>query len=138
VYAIIVVGLVYREIGPREIFESAARSMYLTAQVFVIVAAAGLFSWTLTVGGAPQALAAFIKALDVPPWAVLLAINLMLLAVGMFLDTASSILVLTPLLVPIARAIGVDPVHFGVILVMNLSRASIRAWCRSSSPRSAR
>ena len=121
VYAIIVVGLVYREITPREIFQSAARSMYLTAQVFVIVAAAGLFSWTLTVGGAPQALAAFIKSLEVPPWAVLLAINLVLLAVGMFLDTASSILVLTPLLVPIARAIGVDPVHFGVILVMNLS-----------------
>ena len=121
VYAIIVVGLVYREIGPREIFDSAARSMYLTAQVFVIVAAAGLFSWTLTVGGAPQALAAFIKSLEVPPWAVLLAINLVLLAVGMFLDTASSILVLTPLLVLIARAIGVVPVHFGVILVMNLS-----------------
>jgi C4-dicarboxylate transporter DctM subunit len=95
--------------------------MYLTAQVFVIVAAAGLFSWTLTVGGAPQALAAFIKSLEVPPWAVLLAINIVLLLVGMFLDTASSILVLTPLLVPIARAIGVDPVHFGVILVMNLS-----------------
>jgi C4-dicarboxylate transporter DctM subunit len=121
VYAMIVVGLVYREISPREIFASAARSMYLTAQVFVIVAAAGLFSWTLTVGGAPQALAGFIKGLDVPPWAVLLAINLLLLAVGMFLDTASSILVLTPLLVPIARAIGVDPVHFGVILIMNLS-----------------
>jgi C4-dicarboxylate transporter DctM subunit len=121
VYAMVVVGLVYREIGPREIFESAARSMYLTAQVFVIVAAAGLFSWTLTVGGAPQALAAFIQALEVPPWAVLLAINVLLLAVGMFLDTASSILVLTPLLVPIARAIGVDPVHFGVILIMNLS-----------------
>ncbi|MGE5792295.1 MAG: TRAP transporter large permease, partial [Bacteroidota bacterium] len=107
VYAMIVVGLVYREISPREIFASAARSMYLTAQVFVIVAAAGLFSWTLTVGGAPQALAGFIRGLDVPPWAVLLAINLLLLAVGMFLDTASSILVLTPLLVPIARAIGV-------------------------------
>jgi C4-dicarboxylate transporter DctM subunit len=121
VYAMIVVGLVYREISPREIFASAARSMYLTAQVFVIVAAAGLFSWTLTVGGAPQALAGFIRGLDVPPWAVLLAINLLLLAVGMFLDTASSILVLTPLLVPIARAIGVDPVHFGVILIMNLS-----------------
>ena len=121
VYAIIVVGLVYREITPREIFESAARSMYLTAQVFVIVAAAGLFSWTLTVGGAPQALAAFITSLELPPWAVLMAINVVLLLVGMFLDTASSILVLTPLLVPIARAIGVDPVHFGVILIMNLS-----------------
>jgi C4-dicarboxylate transporter DctM subunit len=52
---------------------------------------------------------------------VLMAINVLLLIVGMFLDTASSILVLTPLLAPVAKAIGVDPVHFGVILVMNLS-----------------
>jgi C4-dicarboxylate transporter DctM subunit len=69
----------------------------------------------------PQALAETVTSLKVPPWAVLLVINLLLLAVGMFLDTASSILVLTPLLVPVARAIGVDPVHFGVIFVMNLS-----------------
>lgn len=121
VYALIVVGLVYREIGPREIFETAARSMYLTAQIFVIVACAGVFSWLLTIGGAPQALADLVRELRLPPWAVLLAINILLLLVGMFLDTASSILVLTPLLVPIAKALGVDPVHFGVILVMNLS-----------------
>ena len=95
--------------------------MYLTAQVFVIVASAGVFSWLLTVNGVPQALAETVTSLKAPPWAVLLAINLLLIAVGMFLDTASSILVLTPLLVPVAKAIGVDPVHFGVIFVMNLS-----------------
>jgi C4-dicarboxylate transporter DctM subunit len=87
----------------------------------VIVASAGVFSWLLTVNGVPQALAQGVTDLALPPWAVLLAINLLLLAIGMFLDTASSILVLSPLLVPVARAIGVDPVHFGVIFVMNLS-----------------
>jgi len=121
VYAIVVVGLVYRELGPREIFEAASRSMYLTAQIFVIVACAGVYSWLLTIHGAPQALAASIEGLRLPPWAVLLSINVLLLFVGMFLDTASSILVLTPLLVPIATSVGVDPVHFGVILIMNLS-----------------
>lgn len=120
-YALVVVGVVYREIGWKEIWNSAARSMYLTAQVLVIVAAAGVFSWLLTTNGVPQTLVSFVTDLNVPPWAVLMAINLLLLAVGMALDTTSSILVLTPLLVPIARAIGVDPVHFGVILVMNLS-----------------
>ena len=95
--------------------------MYLTAQIFTIVAVAGVFAWILTVNGTPQSMVTFIADLAMPPWAVLLAINLLLLAVGMFLDTASSILVLSPLLVPIAKAIGVDPVHFGVILVMNLS-----------------
>lgn len=121
VYAIVVVVLVYGELSWAEVFRTATRSMYLTAQVFVIVASAGVFSWLLTVNGVPQALAETVTGLKAPPWAVLLVINLLLLAVGMFLDTASSILVLTPLLVPVATAIGVDPVHFGVIFVMNLS-----------------
>jgi C4-dicarboxylate transporter DctM subunit len=121
VYAIVIVGLVYREIGPKGIFEAAARSMYLTAQIFVIVAVAGVYSWLLTVSGAAQAATDFVDGLHLPAWAVLLAINVLLLLVGMFLDTASSILVLSPLLAPIAKALGVDPVHFGVILVMNLS-----------------
>jgi C4-dicarboxylate transporter DctM subunit len=121
VYAIFVVVLVYGELSWAEVFHTASRSMYLTAQVFVIVASAGVFSWLLTVNGVPQALAETVTSLAVPSWAVMLVINLLLLAVGMFLDTASSILVLTPLLVPVAKAIGVDPVHFGVIFVMNLS-----------------
>ncbi len=121
VYAMVITAFVYREVTLREIFKIAARSMYLTAQIFTIVAVAGVFAWILTVNGVPQAMTGFIADLAMPPWAVLLAINLLLLAVGMFLDTASSILVLSPLLVPIAKAIGVDPVHFGVILVMNLS-----------------
>ena len=121
VYAIIIVVLVYRELGWADVFRTATRSMYLTAQIFVIVAVAGVFSWLLTINGASQALVDLVKDLAVSPWLVLMAINLLLLAVGMFLDTASSILVLTPLLVPIAKSIGVDPVHFGVILIMNLS-----------------
>ena len=121
VYAIIVAALVYREVTLKEVFESAARSMYLTAQIFVIVAVAGVYSWLLTIGGAPQALADFVQSLNLPTWGVLVAINILLLIVGTAIDTASSILVLTPLLVPIAVAAGVDPVHFGVILVMNLS-----------------
>ncbi len=121
VYALVIVGLVYREIGWGEIYRAASRSMYLTAQVFVIVACAGVFSWLLTINGVPQRLVTIVTSLDVPPWLILFAINLFLLAVGMVLDTASSILVLTPLLAPVAKAIGVDPVHFGVIVVMNLS-----------------
>jgi len=121
IYAIVVVVFVYGEAGAREVFQTASRSMYLTAQIFVIVAVAGVYSWLLTVSGAAQAATAYIGALDLPSWAVLLAINVLLLVVGMFLDTVSAILVLTPLLLPIARAAGVDPVHFGVVLVMNLS-----------------
>lgn len=121
VYAIIVVVLVYRELGWSEVFRTASSSMYLTAQIFVIVAVAGVYSWLLTVNGYSQALAGWVTGLSLSPSMVLLAVNLLLLAVGMFLDTASSILVLTPLLMPVAHSIGVDPVHFGVIMIMNLS-----------------
>jgi C4-dicarboxylate transporter DctM subunit len=105
----------------REILESAGRTALLTAQIFIIVAVAGVYSWLLTVSGTSEAASKFVGGLAVSPWVVLLAINLLLLVVGMFLDTASAILIFTPVLVPIARAIGVDPIHFGVILVMNLS-----------------
>jgi C4-dicarboxylate transporter, DctM subunit len=121
VYAMLVTLLVYRSLSLREIFQIAGSSMYLTAQIFIIVAAAGVYSWLLTISGAAQTAVGFVATLDVPPWAVLLAINIFLLIVGCVLDTASAILVLTPLLGAVAAQIGVDPVHFGVIMVMNLS-----------------
>ena len=121
VYAILVSALIYREARPRDVFDSAARSMYLTAQVFIILACAGVYSWLLTVSGAGPALINAVAALELPTWALLLSINILLLVIGMVLDTVSAILVLTPLLAPIAQAAGIDPVHFGVIVIMNLS-----------------
>ncbi|HVL59272.1 MAG TPA: TRAP transporter large permease [Burkholderiaceae bacterium] len=121
VYAIFVVTIVYRESSPRDVFDSASRSMYLTAQVFIILACAGVYSWLLTITGAGPAMVEAVGALSLPPWALLLAINVLLLVVGMVLDTVSAILVLTPLLAPIAADAGIDPIHFGVIVVMNLS-----------------
>jgi C4-dicarboxylate transporter DctM subunit len=121
VYAILVSTLIYREASAREVFDSAARSMYLTAQVFIILACAGLYSWLLTVSGAGPALIGAVTDLQLPTWGLLLAINVLLLVVGMVLDTVSAILVLTPLLAPIALAAGIDPVHFGVVVIMNLS-----------------
>lgn len=121
IYALIVVGVVYREMTWRQILDSASRTAVLTAQVFIIVAMAGVYSWLLTVSGTSEAATRLISGLSAPPFAILLAINVFLLLVGTCIDTASAILVLTPLLVPIAVSIGVDPIHFGVILVMNLS-----------------
>jgi len=121
VYAIVVAMLIYREASPKDVFDSAARSMFLTAQVFIILACAGVYSWLLTVSGVGPALVDAVRDLELPPWAFLLAVNLLLLAVGMVLDTVSAILVLTPLLAPLAKAAGIDPVHFGVVVIMNLS-----------------
>ena len=121
VYAIFVTLLMYREISFRQLFDVASRSMYLTAQIFIIVAVAGVYSWLLTISGAANSATEFIENLNVAPWAVLLIINMFLLLIGTVLDTASAILVLTPLLAPIAAALGVDLVHFGIIVVVNLS-----------------
>jgi C4-dicarboxylate transporter, DctM subunit len=121
VYAVVVTMGIYREISWREFWEVSITSMYLTAQIFLIVAVAGVFSWLLTTSGVARLAVGHIAELNLQPWMVLLAINVFLLLVGCLIDTASSILVLAPLLLPIAVAVGIDPVHFGIIMVTNLS-----------------
>jgi C4-dicarboxylate transporter DctM subunit len=121
VYAILVTKFIHRDVTWAGLWEVSVYSMYLTAQVLIIVAAAGVFSWLLTVSGVPQAATAAIQAMDVGPWAFLLVINILLLIVGCLLDPGSAILVLTPLLAPIAKAVGVDLVHFGVVMTVNLA-----------------
>jgi C4-dicarboxylate transporter DctM subunit len=121
VYAILVTKFIHRDVSWRGLWEVSVYSMYLTSQVLIIVAAAGVFSWLLTVSGIPQAATAAIQALQVGPWAFLLVINILLLIVGCLLDPGSAILVLTPLLAPIAKAVGVDLIHFGIIMTVNLA-----------------
>ncbi len=121
IYAIFVSYFVYREATLKEMFESGARSMYLTALIFIIVAVAGLFAWLLTISGISQAAVSLITGLHSERWVIMLVINLFLLFVGCFLDPASALIMLTPLLAPIAISLGVDPIHFGVIVVMNLT-----------------
>ncbi len=82
VYALVVTLAIHREIGLRGLIDVAADSVYLTAQIFIIVAAAGVYSWLLTVTGAAQLAIDFIDQLDLSAWLVLLAINVFLLIVG--------------------------------------------------------
>jgi len=121
VYAAFVTWLVYRDVGWTEILDCAAATVRLTAQVFIIVACASVYAWLLTVQQVPQALVAWIQGLGLGSGAVLLAINLLLLIVGCFIDPLSAILVLTPLLVPVVKAVGIDTVHFGIVLTVNLA-----------------
>ncbi len=121
VYAVVVARYIYRDVGWREVWQIAAESMYRTTQIFVIVAAAAVFSWMLTISGAGARAVEFIAAFAASPWAVLLAINVLLLLLGCVIDPISAILVLTPLLMPIVKHAGVDPVQFGIIMTVNLS-----------------
>jgi C4-dicarboxylate transporter DctM subunit len=121
VYAIFVSLFVYRETTIAGIFETGARTMYLTGLIFIIVSVAGLYAWLLTISGIAQDTVSLITSLHSEKWVVLLVINLFLLFVGCFLDPASALIMLTPLLAPVAVSLGVDPIHFGVIVVMNLT-----------------
>lgn len=121
VYAALVTRFVFRELSFKDILDCAASTVFFTAQVLIIVACAGVFSWLLTVNQVPATLVAMLKGADVAAWQFLLAVNVLLLAVGCFLDPLSSILLLTPLLVPIVKALGIDTVHFGIIVTVNLA-----------------
>lgn len=121
VYVLLVSMFVYRELTLAQLWQVSVRSMYATAQIFIIIAAASIFSWVLTVNGIPQALVHLIESLELSPWQFLLVINITLLIVGCFIDTPSAILVMTPLLVPVAVAQGIDLVHLGVIITVNLA-----------------
>jgi C4-dicarboxylate transporter DctM subunit len=120
-YAILVGRYVYRSMSWKDVLDAAARSAMLTAQILVIVATAALFSWILTISGVPRGLTEWLQALQLSQWGFLMAINIILLIVGCFLDPTSAILVLTPLLMPLVKTVGVDPIHFGIVMCANLA-----------------
>ncbi len=120
-YALLLASLLYRSLTWREVLESAGEAALLTAQILIIVAAAGVFSWLLTVQGVPQALVQAIIGLELSAPLFLFLVNLLLLGIGCLLDPTSAILVLTPLLLPLVLHMGIDPIHFGIIMTVNLS-----------------
>ena len=91
-----------------------------TATVMFIVAAASIFGWMLTATGVTAAIAQWVLAFTKEPWVFLLLANLLMLFVGCFLEPTAAITILVPILLPIARQLGVDPVHFGLVMVLNL------------------
>jgi C4-dicarboxylate transporter DctM subunit len=121
VYAAFVTAFVFRELDLRDIVEAAASTVLFTGQILIIVACAGVFAWLLTVNQVPAAMTAWLQSLNVSAWTLLLAINVLLLAVGCFLDPLSAILLLSPLLVPLVKAAGIDTVHFGIVVTVNLA-----------------
>jgi TRAP-type C4-dicarboxylate transport system permease large subunit len=114
-------GLVrYRSMTFRTLAKVSFDTIETTASVLFIVTAASIFAWLLTVSNAAQMFAGLIAGLTDNKWVFLILANLLMLVVGCFLDTIAAITILVPLLLPIAAAYGVDPVHFGLIMVLNL------------------
>jgi C4-dicarboxylate transporter, DctM subunit len=121
VYAIFVALFIYREMTLKKLFEVAIESGLITAKIMIIIASSGVFVWLLTVGGVPDTVNEWVKGMGASRFMVLLMINTVFLIAGMFLEPNSTLVVLTPLFYPIAVQVGVDPIHLGIILVLNIS-----------------
>ena len=124
-YALVVGMAVYREIGPRDLYAVLRKSVISSAVIMFIIANAGLFAFLITRAGVPDAIGHWLEAnLRSPHW-FLLGVNAALFVIGMFIETSAAIIVLGPILAPVAAHFGVDPVHFGLIMVVNLALGMI-------------
>lgn len=119
VYTIFVAMLVYREIGFRKLLAISIDSAAITAQIMILIGAASALSWLLTVERVPVEISQWLTEVASSPITMLLMINLILIIAGMFLDPTSVTVIFAPLFLPIATAIGVDPIHLGIIILVN-------------------
>jgi tripartite ATP-independent transporter DctM subunit len=119
-YALFLGGVVYRTLTWRSFLRVTMETAETTAVVLLIVAGASIFGWLITTTRVTEMIAGAVLSITSEKWAVLLLVNILLLVVGCFLETVAAITILVPVLLPLLVAVGVDPVHFGIIMVLNL------------------
>jgi TRAP-type C4-dicarboxylate transport system permease large subunit len=124
-YALLVGVGVYREIGVRELYAILKKSVVSSAVIMFIIANAGLFAFLITRAGVPDAIGVWLKDVLQSPALFLLGVNAALFLIGMFIETSAAIIVLAPILAPVAVHFGIDPVHFGIVMVVNLALGMI-------------
>ncbi len=119
-YALLLSLVVYRTLRLRDLPKVLVETMITTAIVTFIISNVSAFSWLLVINRAGDAFVAAVLLLSQEPWVVLLLINLALLVLGALIEAGAVLILMTPILLPLALSIGVDPVHFGIIMVLNL------------------
>ncbi len=124
-YALIVGMVIYREIGIRDLYTVLRKSVLSSAVIMFIIANAGLFAFLITRAGVPDAIGHWLEDVLKSPAYFLLGVNVALFLIGMFIETSAAIIVLAPILAPVAMHFGIDPVHFGLIMVVNLALGMI-------------
>ena len=118
-YALILAGLFYRSLSFRDLYQVLSQSANQSAAVGLVIGSALIFNYIIASENIPAKIQAYISLIEVSPLAFLLAINVLLLVLGCFLDASTIILVILPLFLPACRALGIDLVHFGVVAVVN-------------------
>jgi len=120
VYALFLTIFVYKDLKPKDLPEVMLKTIQTTAIVIFLIATSTAFSYVMAVERVPQAITDFLLSITQNKYLLLLIINIMLLIVGMFMDMSPAILIFTPILLPIAIKLGMDPVHFGIMILVNL------------------
>lgn len=121
IYGFIVGFFIYKELAFSQLKDILVNTSVGTATIMFIIATSSVFSWILTAQRVPQAVAAAILSISTNPIVILTLINILLLFIGTFMETVASIIILVPVLYPVITQIGVDPLHFGIIIVVNLA-----------------
>jgi len=124
-YALLVGTVIYREIGLKDLYSILRKSVISSAVIMFIIANAGLFAFLLTRAGVPETIGVWLQEVLKSPAMFLLGVNAALFIIGMFIETSAAILVLAPILAPVAIRFGIDPVHFGLVMVVNLALGMI-------------
>jgi tripartite ATP-independent transporter DctM subunit len=124
-YALVVGMLIYREISFKDLYTILRKSVISSAVIMFIIANAGLFAFLITRAGVPDAIGLWLKDVLKTPAYFLLGVNAALFVIGMFIETSAAIIVLAPILAPVAIHFGIDPIHFGLVMVVNLALGMI-------------
>lgn len=122
-YALVIGFFVLKTLTIKDLAPMLIKTARITGVVFLIIGAAGILSWVLAINQVPQAIAAFLLETTGNPKLILLMILILMLIVGMFMDIAAALIILGPILHPIAMGIGMDPIHFGIVMVLSLNIA---------------
>ena len=124
-YALVCGKFVYRTLEWKALPDILARSALLSASVLIIIGLSGAFAWVLTIEGIPQQMAEWLIGMQLSPWMFLIIVNVFLLLFGIFIEPLPGVMVLATILAPVALKLGVDPVHFAMIVIFNLTLGMI-------------
>lgn len=124
-YALVCGKFVYRTLQWKALPDILSRSALLSASVLIIIGLSASFAWILTIEGIPQQMAEWLVSMNLSPWMFLIIVNIFLLLFGIFIEPLPGVMVLAPILAPVAMKLGVDPVHFAMIVIFNLTLGMI-------------
>ncbi|MBF7052003.1 TRAP transporter large permease [Halomonas sp. KAO] len=120
-YALLVSLFVYRDLGIKDVYRILIRSAITTSVIMLVIATSAVLSWTLSSWQVPGAIAQAVLSLSTDPLVIMLLVVAVILLTGVFIETASALIILTPVLLPLVTQLGIDPIHFGLIIVVGLA-----------------